>query len=147
MTGRIELTTGPDRCYRCACWLVWLLALAATAAKAPEMHWGVILLALSVLIVLRPFCSRWLRETDSLWLHADGRATLSRGGHKLAGQWRIPTRPSRWLTVVPLETGTRVERLLVCSSRNRADDYRHLLMWTRFPPFGNHGRAAGTCEE
>ncbi|HMB58607.1 MAG TPA: hypothetical protein VKN35_01735, partial [Xanthomonadales bacterium] len=50
--------------------------------------------------------------------------------------WQPHARASRMGLVVRICRPDRVEHILVLASRNHTSDFRHLLVWNRFPPFG-----------
>ena len=143
MNGRIELHTGPDLLYRNASWVIWVLAGVTFALKFQAMNWFMIIFSACLLVYLRPWPLARLVETGTLRLYANGSASFNPGSTERFGYWRISAPASRWLTVVRIDTAEGAERLLVCASLNHPDDYRHLLVWSRFPPVESGRRPAG----
>ena len=130
--AHIELQTGANRRYRQAVWAIWLLGAVCTWVFFSLLPWPILLLSTALLIVFWPGFSAFYPAEEPLRLYSDGSAVLS-GRHCI---WFPAERPSRWGLLLRLEVEGRSRFALVCASINQATDYRRLLVWNRFPPFG-----------
>lgn len=127
--AHIDLITGPDRFYRVAVWLLWLIAVAVTITQVQVLAWPLSAAACGLLLMLWPGLNRPIQRTGSLRLYPDGAAKLD----GRPGCWGKYSRCSRWYVILVVKLPQSNERVLVSSRRNRVDDYRRLLQWTRFP--------------
>jgi hypothetical protein len=140
----IELNTGPDRLYRVAAGLLWLLTLVNVGCRAETLAWPWLSATLLLLAVLHPWFHGRARAPGRVQIFSDGMAIIS-GARTWKGQgWASP-----WAAIVCLEhpigkNAPRVARVLVCASRNATDDYRRLLVWNRYPPARARSVAAGS---
>lgn len=128
----IELRTGASALYPIAVWAVWLAAAACNLVFFSELPWPVAAAAVVILLLFWPGFSHFQPDKCALRIHADGSALLA-GNH---GAWIPGARSSRWGTVLHLRLQGRDRFALVCASNNHTEDYRRLLVWNRFPPFG-----------
>jgi len=131
----IELMTGMDRQFRVAVTLLWLLAATNILGYADVLAWPWLVLAFLLLAVLNPWFGNFAEAESRVQIFRDGSAIT----HQQRGRWKGHGWSNRWATVLRLDElpGTprvRVAHVLVCASRNSARDYRHLLVWNRFPP-------------
>lgn len=127
----IELRTGAGRVYGRLTALAWLLAMGSLTLTSRSLHWSLVIGSLAVVGSFWP-CAARLRETATLRLHSNGAAELG----EAQGAWTPSPRVSRWVAVVRVELPGHTRRVLVCASRNHRQDYRRLLVWSRFPPAG-----------
>ncbi|HLF29819.1 MAG TPA: hypothetical protein VI566_02190 [Xanthomonadales bacterium] len=126
----IELEAGPDGWYHGAVIILWLLVVVSLVSILPVLP-GIVLLACgSLLVLLRPGSRRFRGVCGPLLLYRSGAARLG----SLQGTWNPHSRTSRWVTLVRVEMPVGARIVLVCAARNQAQDYRLLLMWSRFPP-------------
>lgn len=131
----IELRTGPDRHYRVVARLLWLLALTNLLGYAEVLAWPWLVLALLLLAALNPWFGRSAEAQSLVQIFRDGSA-ITQQQHC---RWKGHGWSNRWATVLRFQANpgappVRVTHLLVCATRNSARDYRHLLVWNRFPP-------------
>jgi len=131
----IELHLGPDRSHRLAVVLLWLLALTNIALCAENLAWPWLAAAGLLLVALNPWFYGWATGLDKVQIFRDGTAITS----GLHGTWKGQGWASPWATILCLEESAgrqapRVSHVLVCASRNSTSDYRHLLVWNRYPP-------------
>lgn len=98
-----------------------------------------------LLVWLRPGSPRAVPADARLSLYPNGAAVLdlmpAPWSGPPQGQWHTPSRTSRWATVVCVDTSAGRYRLLICASRNHPDDFRRLMIWSRFPPSGLNAKA------
>jgi hypothetical protein len=144
----IELRTGPDRAYRVAVVLLWLLAATSIVACIGELRWPWLVVAGVLLALLNPWFGDPGRSEGKLHIFRDGAAIATKlnGSWKVQATWKGHGWCNGWGTILRLEAPAgygcaRSSHVLVCASRNAAQDYRHLLVWSRFPPCGA-GRGA-----
>ena len=128
--AHIELQTGADRFYHWAKFLLWTLAVAVFAAFAPDAPWQLSVAALSLIVYLWPATDDPIAEPEQLYLYRSGAAKL---GDK-TGSWGSHSSVCRWFSIVQIDLPQKARKVLICASRNHNDDYRQLLVWTRFPP-------------
>jgi len=131
----IELRTGPDRQYRVVAALLWLLAVTNMLGYAEVLAWPWLVLALLLLAVLNPWFGSSAEAESHVQIFRDGTAIT----HQQRARWHGHGWSSRWATVLRLDAHpgaapVRSAHVLICASRNSARDYRHLLVWNRFPP-------------
>jgi hypothetical protein len=131
----IELNTGPDRPYRVAAGLLWLLVLVNVGCQAETLAWPWLAAAVLLLAVLHPWLHGRARAPGKVQIFRDGRAILS----GVEGTWKGQGWASPWAAIICLEqpvgkNAPRVAPVLVCASRNATNDYRRLLVWNRYPP-------------
>ena len=130
--AQIELQAGADRTYRVLLWAVWGLAALTTAQYLRDLLWPLQLLAMGLLVSFWPGFVRRSETVCRLRLYRDGSAEWR--GQRCT--WLPHSRASRMGLVVRICRPDRVEHILVLASRNHTSDFRHLLVWNRFPPFG-----------
>lgn len=131
----IELRTGPDRHYRVAASLLWLLAVTNMLGYAAVLAWPWLALAMLLLAMLNPWFGGSVKAESRVQIFRDGSAITG----QQYGRWQGNGWSNRWATVLRLRANpgappVRASHVLVCASRNSARDYRHLLVWNRFPP-------------
>jgi len=131
----IELRTGPDRQYRVVATLLWLLAATNMLGYVEVLAWPWLVLALLLLAVLNPWFGCSAEAQSHVQIFRDGTVI----SHQQRRRWQGHGWSSGWATVLRLDahpgaTPVRAAHVLVCASRNSARDYRHLLVWNRFPP-------------
>jgi hypothetical protein len=133
--AHIELQTGPDRFYRAAVWALWLIAATVAIAQMHVLAWPLTAAVCGLLILLRPGMNHPVQRSCSLRLYLDGSATLG----EEAGSWGRYCRCCRWYAVLLIDLPQRTERVLVSAHCNGLDDYRRLLLWTRFAAISEVG--------
>ncbi len=131
----IELRTGLDRQYRVVATLLWLLALTNVLAYVEVLAWPWLVLAFLLLAGLSPWFGSSAEAQSHVQIFRDGTAIT----HQQRARWNGHGWSNRWATVLRLHANpgappVRAAHLLICASRNSARDYRHLLVWNRFPP-------------
>ena len=129
---QIELQTGPDRRYQRMVWAVWLLAAAGVAAHLQTLPWLLSIAGCLVLFLLWPGKNDPMKSSCRLRLNRNGTAALG----DCTGSWGAQSWRCRWYTVLRIELPQGKMHVLICASRNHFDDYRSLLVWSRFSPFG-----------
>ena len=137
----IELCTGPDRPYRAAVALLWLLAVTNILSCADRLEWPWLVLASALLALLNPWYGYPAAPEGRLQIFRDGSAIAKQGNGLWNGNatWKGHGWCNRWATILRIEAAPGTgpagsSHILVCASRNSAQDYRHLLVWNRFPP-------------
>lgn len=130
--AHIELKTGPDRAYRFILHIAWALAATAIIVNVPVLGWPSLAAAGCLLIALWPGLNDPIMASGRLFLYRNGSALLQ---HRVFS-WGGQTWACRWFSVIRLDQGNRPQRVLVFASRNLPDEYRRLLVWTRFNPNG-----------
>ena len=131
----IELRTGPDRQYQAVATLLWLLAVTNMLGYAEVLAWPWLVLSLLLLAVLNPWFGSSAEAQSRVQIFGDGSAITQ----QQRGRWRGHGWSNRWATVLRLHANpgappVPAAHVLICASRNSARDYRHLLVWNRFPP-------------
>jgi hypothetical protein len=127
----VELQTGSGRHYRIAVCMLWLLATGVVIAHVQVLAWPLSAVASSLLVLLWPGMNDPLQRTRRLFLYRNGAAALD----DLSGTWGAQSWSCRWFSMLRIDRPDKTLRILVSARRNRADDYRRLLVWIRFPPF------------
>ena len=127
----IDLQTGPDRRYRLAVWFLWLTAAAAAVTHVHILAWPLSAAAGGLLVLLWPGSDHLIQRSRSLRLYRNGAARLG----EQAGSWGRYSRCCRWYVLLLIDLPQRSERVLLSARHNSADNYRRLLVWTRFTPF------------
>jgi len=132
LQAHLELKAGADRSYRAAVYSLWAVAALTVFSQLTTMPWPLIPAALVVLFVFNP--GRCISEGKPVQvrLYANGAAMVG----EQTGTWGRYSWTCRWISVLRIDDLPRPLFLLLCASRNHPDDYRHLLVWTRFPPDG-----------
>jgi len=115
--------------------LLWLLALTNIALCAETLAWPWLAAAVLLLAALSPWFHGRTPALHKVQIFRDGTAIT--GGAQ--GTWKGQCWASPWATILRLEGSAgrqapRVSHVLVCASRNSTSDYRHLLVWNRYPP-------------
>jgi hypothetical protein len=128
----IELETGSDRFYRRAVALIWLLAAAVLVDHVQTLSPLLLCAGCALLLGLRPGRNDPSRQSHRLRLYRNGTAALG----DQTGTWGARSWSCRWYAVLRLDLSRRARHVLISTSRNSADEYRRLLVWSRFAPFG-----------
>ena len=128
----IELACGPSKGFTALVWTVWMLALGAVLYSAQHYAWPWLVVAAFGLVVLRPKSGLPLQTRCTVRIHTKGSARIG----EFEGTWRPVWRANRLAVLLEMSRAGRSQPVLVCASLNRPDDYRHLLVWCRFPRRG-----------
>jgi len=128
---QLELHTGADRYFRRAVALVWMGAAFTLILHGVELRWWSIAAGVILLLVLNPRRVKDFHPSETIKLNCDGTVAWSRGRARWCGHVWF----NRWFILLGIEDNTATHSVLICRSRNSQDDYRHLLIWNRFPPF------------
>ena len=137
----IELQCGPSPAFTLGLWVLWLLAAAAGLSVWQHYRWPWLLAAGIALVLIHPGSGLPLHCRLKLRIHSDGSARLG----EVAGTWHTVWRANRLAMLFSVSLAGKTHRVLVCAALNRPDDYRHLLVWSRYVPYGT-GRARGVSE-
>jgi hypothetical protein len=131
----VELRVGESGSLRSARIVLCLLALLQLLAADTPTTWKLIsITALLLCFVLISWKIRKLAHFRLLRLQDDGMVTLVRqDGKEIPGVLEGGPWVSAWVSVLPVASFDRWPRhqLLVCRSKNRPDDYRHMMMFLR----------------
>lgn len=144
MPDRITLNTGS------AWWLDGLWALTALAAftlllaaPSPPAWRLAAVAALAVFLLFERHRSKRRNGNGTLQLRLDGNLQFTAGDSSVSGLLDGGSWTGSHFCMLhwtPLDGGRR-HHSLVCASRNRADDYRRLLVWTRLGAFDDRKTA------
>lgn len=118
-------------------WLLPMLVVAATLVTPVAWMWKASIWACTMLIlVLARRAQASARRVASLRVYPNGTLTMIFGdGTEKRGSVGRGAWATRHLCVLPV-TGMP-GGLVVCASRNHADDYRRLLVWVKFQPWAS----------
>ncbi len=130
--AHIELETGSDRCYHRAVAVIWLLGAAVLIDHAQTLSLPLLCAGCALLLGLRPGRNDPSQQSFRLRLYSNGAAVLG----DETGSWGAQSWSCRWYAMVRIDLSRRARHVLVSASRNPGDEYRRLLVWTRFAPFG-----------
>jgi len=134
----IELQCGPSRTFSRLVWIVWLLAAGSLIYSVPHYRWPWLMGAAVALFHFHPASGSALRRQHAVRIQADGCARID----DAAFRWRPVWRANRLGILLEISGAGRTRQVLACASLNRADDYRHLLIWCRYPRSGTPAGAS-----
>ena len=127
----IELHAGIDSWFKTLYFFVSFLA--GLSILTANTSWFASLTALGALLLFFCICLWQLHHQKTirqLRIYSNGSVTLiSRTGQEFPGILEKNNWTTRWISVVPVGRFDRwrIQRLLVCASRNHASDYRQLI--------------------
>ena len=127
----IELETGSDSWLKKLYFFIVLLAVLAILTAATT--WLIKFATLGALILFLYFSSWQVHHQTAirqLRIYNNGTVTLTSGsGQEFLGILESDSWTTKWVSIVPVGRFDRwrVQRCLVCSSRNNASDYRQLM--------------------